>query len=163
MIGNTHFDQLVANAPVNSDSPKVDWSGIRELLQTQGIEPTSVVAVSWCSFGTHNIEALVDAPALAIVHPRGVLSSVGKRKTLGKSLKFDAIDFGTVRGMGEAEHTDDRGLGKFCIEFAGAGSVLLGRLQWSWRAKRFRDSREQVMAVATERDRIYNVIQGLIA
>jgi hypothetical protein len=162
MIGDRHFDQLVEAAPVNFEQPKADWPGVAELLQIQGIKPGDVVAVSWCRFSTANIEALVDSTSLAMIHPSGILASSGKRKMLGKSLKFDEIPFSACKQFGPTEYTDERGLGKYCIDFAGPGGVLLGRLWWDWRAKRFRDSRSQIMAVASERDRILEVVQGYI-
>jgi hypothetical protein len=156
MISNANFERVVAGAPVNSDAPTIDWDGYAEALRSD------VVAASWCSFGQMNIEALVDTLALTVIHPIGILSSVGKHKLIGKAVKYDALSFNMVRTYGPAEHTDERGLGKFCIEFAGAGSVLLGRLQWSWRAKRFRDPRAQTMAAAEERDRILNVVNQIM-
>jgi hypothetical protein len=162
MIGNEHFDRMVAAAPVNFDSAKVDWEGYKSVLESKRLDPSTVVAATWCSFGVMNIEALVDAPALTLVHPRGILSSAGKRKMFGGALKYDEIDFSDCRGFCTAETTDERGLGKYCIEFSGAGDLLIGRLQWSWRAKRFRDSRREIMAVATERDRIMGVIRDLV-
>jgi hypothetical protein len=161
VIGNEYFDQMVAAAPVNFDSAKVDWAGIKDLLEINHINPSEVSAVTWCSFGVSNIEALVDAPALTIIYPGGVVSSVGKRKTFGGALKFNELNFKDCRQISEEEYTDDRGLGKFCIEFVGPGGILLGRLQWSWRAKRFRDSRAEIMAVASERDRIMEVVRTL--
>ncbi len=162
MIGDRHFDQLVEAAPVNFEQPKVDWSGVAELLQSQGVKPADVVAVSWCRFSTANIEALIDGTSLAIIHSSGILTSSGKRKMMGKSLKFDGIPFSMCTQYGPTEYTDERGLGKYCIDFAGPGGVLLGRLWWDWRAKRFRDSRTQIMAVASERDRMLEVIQSLV-
>jgi hypothetical protein len=162
MIGNAPLDQLVASAPVNFDSAKVDWQGMRALLTDQGIDPTSIVAATWCSFGERNIEALIDSPALSLVHARGVISSVGKRKTFGSGFKFDQVLFSECNAIAPAEHTDDRGLGKYCIEFGAPGGILLGRLQWSWRAKRFRDSRQDIIAVARERDRILGVLNSLV-
>jgi hypothetical protein len=161
MLGNQHFDQLVASAPVNFDSAKVDWEGIRSFLESKQVSPSDVEAVTWCSFGIRNIEALVDDSALTMVHSRGILSSAGKRKTFGGSLKFNEITFSDCKGISEEETTDERGLGKYCIEFLGAGGVLIGRLQWTWRAKRFRDSRAEIMAVARERDRIMGVVRSL--
>lgn len=161
MIGNNHLDRLVGEAPVNFDSAKVEWDGIRNLLADQHVDPSSVVAVTWCSFGVMNIEALVDSAALTLIHPGGVLSSAGKRKKFGNALKFNQIIFTDCRNISDAEHTDERGLGKYCIEFSGPGGVLLGRLQWAWRAKRLRDSRAEIMAVARERDRIFQVIRDL--
>lgn len=162
MIDNGHLDRLVSEALVNFDSAKVDWAGYSQLLENLTIAPDSVLAATWCRFGTHNIEALVDAPALTLVHPGGILSSTGKKKTFGKGFKYDEIEFVMCKKWGDTEHTDERGLGKYCIEFAGPGGVLLGRLQWSWRAKRFRDSRTEIMAVAAERDRISTLIGDLI-
>jgi hypothetical protein len=162
MIGNQHFDQLVGAAPVNFDSAKVDWDGIKSLLDSKRVNPSDVIAVTWCSLGVSNIEALVDSPALTMIYPRGVINSAGKRKTFGGALKFSEINFGECRQIYEEEHADDRGLGKYCIEFTGPGGVLLGRLQWSWRAKRFRDSRQEIMAVAMERDRVMDVCRGLV-
>jgi hypothetical protein len=162
MIGDRRFDQLVEAAPVNFEQPKVDWSGLAELLEQQGVTPADVVAVSWCRFSTANIEALIDGTSLAVIYPKGILASSGRRKMLGKALKFDEIPFSMCKQFGGTEHTDDRGLGKYCIDFAGPGGVLLGRLWWEWRSKRFRDSRSDIMAVASERDRILEVVQGLV-
>jgi hypothetical protein len=161
VIGNQHFDELVAAAPVNFDSAKVDWTGIKALLDAKNVDPSDVLAATWCSFGLNNIEALVDSPALTIVYPGGILNFAGKRKTFGGSLKFSEIDLRDCRHVSEEEHTDERGLGKYCIEFTGPGNVLLGRLQWTWRAKRFRDSRAEIMAVASERDRVMVVVRSI--
>jgi len=161
VIGNEHFDDLVANAPINFGSAKVDWAGIRSLLDGRQVDPSEVLAVSWCSFGVHDIQAEVDAPALAIIYDEGILSSVGKRKTFGGSLKFSEVIFGDCHQISERDNADERGFGKYCIEFSGPGGVLLGRLQWIWQAKRFRDSRAQIMAVASERDRVLKVVRSL--
>jgi len=163
MIGNEHFDHLVSTAPVNFDSATVDWPGYAALLQTLQIDPDSVHAATWCSFGLQNIEALVDSSVLTIVHPGGILSSVGKKKIFSSNFKYDEIQFGMCQAFGPVEYVDERGLGKYCIEFAGPGNILLGRLQWRWQAKRFRDSRMQIMAVASERDRILHIVQGLLS
>jgi hypothetical protein len=152
---------MVAAAPVTSTPAKVDWAGLKALLEAKQIDPADVIAVTWCSFGVMNIEALIDATALTIVHPAGIISSAGKRKAFGGAIKANELNFADCRRIGEAEHTDERGLGKFCIEFAGPGGVLLGRLQWEWRAKRFRDSRAEVMAAASERDRILAIVRSL--
>jgi hypothetical protein len=39
MIGNDHLDRIVSEAPVNSDSAKVDWAGYRQLLDSLTIPP----------------------------------------------------------------------------------------------------------------------------
>jgi hypothetical protein len=161
VIGNQYLDQLVASAPVNCDTVKVDWAGISALLAQRGISPSGVVAVSWCGFGFGDIESLVEEPGLAMVHHQGVLSSTGKPAAFGGPLKFQRIDFNSCRRIIEAETASDEGTGKCCIEFLGAGGVLLGRLQWNWRVRRFRDSRAIIATVASERDRIMKVIKAL--
>jgi hypothetical protein len=154
---------LIDAAPVYHDKASYDSAGVDEAFQVAGVAPDSVVAASQCKFGTANIEALVDADTLAFVHPGGVLCTAGKRKLIGKAVKLSTIDFSRCRGLGPVEYTDDRGFGKFGIEFAGPGNVLLGRLHWTWKAKRFRDSSQEIMAVAEERDRILKVINGLVS
>lgn len=162
VIGNQYLDQLVASAPVNCDSAKVDRAGISALLAEQGISPSGIVAVSWCSFGYGDIESLVDEPGLAMVHHQGVLSSTGMPAVFGGPLSFRRIDFNSCRRIIEAETSDeDGGSGKCCIEFIGAGGMLNGRLQWNWRVRRFRDSRGIIATVASERDRIMKVIKAL--
>jgi hypothetical protein len=157
-----HITGLIANAPVYHNETSFDIAGIEEAMQMVGVSPEGVLAVSQAKFGTANIEALVDDDTLAFIHPSGVLCSAGKRKLLGKAVKFKTIDFGQCRAFGPVEYTDDRGFGKFGIEFGGAGQVLLGRLHWTWRAKRFRDASQEIMAVAEERDRILGVVNSLI-
>lgn len=100
MIGNDHFDQLMSAAPVNFDSTNVDWPGYTKLLSSQGINPDDVLAATWYQFSTVNIEALVDPPVLTIIHPRGVLSSVGKKRLFGGGFKYDEIQFGMCKGFG---------------------------------------------------------------
>jgi hypothetical protein len=152
----------MASAVPSSVTPvRVDFATFGEALHAEGVEESSILAATWCSFGTANIEALIDADALTVVHAGGIISGVGKRKMIGGGLKYNSISFSQVRSFGAADHEDPRGIGKFCIEFAGSGGVLLGRLQWQWAAKRFRDSRAAIMAVAEERDRILGVVEGL--
>lgn len=162
MIGNAHFDRLVKAAPVNFDSANVDWLGYAALLNSQAIDPNDVLAATWCQFSTVNIEALVDSTVLTIIHPSGVLSSVGKKKLFGSGFKYDEVQFSTCKGFGPAEYIDERGFGKYTIEFVGPGNILLGRLWWSWRGKRFRDNRMEIMAAAAERDRILDVVTSLL-
>jgi hypothetical protein len=161
VIGNQYLDQLVASAPVNRDTAKVDWAGISALLAERRIGPSGIVAVSWCSFGFGDIESLVDEPGLAMVHHQGVLSSTGMPTGFGGPLKFQRIDFNSCRRIIEAENASDHGSGKCCIEFLGPGGVLLGRLRWNWRVRRFRDTRTTIATAATERDRIMKVIKAL--
>lgn len=154
MIGNPHFDALVEAAPENFDRAHVEWTGIATLLQQKDIDPSTVIAVSWSTFSLANIEANIDGPGLAMVHPDGILWSTGKRKSFSKALKHHEISFAQCYTYGPTEHMDDRGFGKYCIDFAGPGGILLGRLYWRWSLKRFRDNRTEVMAAALERDRI---------
>lgn len=162
MSGDVRLEQLVADAPVNANSLTADFAGIYEALRIVRVEPSDVIAVSQCQFGKANIEALVDDDTIAFVHPGGVVCTSGSRKMLGKAVKYSEVKFAQCRGFAPCEHTDDRGFGKFGIEFGGAGNVLLGRVYWRWKAKRFRDSTEAIMAVAEERDRILGVVRGLL-
>ncbi|WIX85830.1 hypothetical protein [Amycolatopsis sp. DG1A-15b] len=156
------LSEIVKLAPVHFDQGQADLNGIGQALTAEKLDVSEVLAASWCTFGTANIEALVDAPTIAFVHSRGILATTGKRKMLGGKLKYSTVDFTSCRGYGPTEHEDPRRLGKFCIEFAGPGNILLGRLQWTWRAKRFGDSRQQIMAVAEERDRILQLVTTLL-
>ena len=163
MIGHDRVDMLVASAPVNEfNSAKMNWGGFAEALSVSGLNPDSVVAATWCSFGERNIEAEIDSTQLTLIHPNGIFSSSGSRRLIGKAVKFDTIDFSLVRGYGPADTADERGFGKYCLEFAGAGGLLLGRLQWRWSTTRFRDNRDRVMAIAEERDRISSVVSDLL-
>lgn len=162
MISGTHLAELVMAAPVYFDRAKANWEGVAEGLASEGLDPDSALAVTWCSLGKANIEALVDAPVAVIVFPTGIFASAGKRKLFGNGIKYSTVDFKKCRGFGPVDHEGERGFGKFCIEFVGAGQILLGRLQWTWRGKRFRDNRAEVMAVAEERDRIHKIISGLL-
>jgi hypothetical protein len=163
MNGDARLEQLVAGAPVNANSSTPDFVGIYEALGILGVDPANVVAVSQCQFGKANIEALVDDDTIAFIHPGGVVCSTGSRKLIGKAVKYSEVKFAQCRGFAPCEHTDDRGFGKFGIEFGGAGNVLLGRVYWRWKAKRFRDSTEAIMAVAEERDRILGVASQFLS
>ena len=154
---------LLVKAPVYHDKPSLNREGVLEAMQVAGVSPDSIAAVSNCKFGTANIEALVDDDTVAFVHSGGVICTAGKRKLIGKAVKFDTVDFAQCRAFGPVEYTDPRGFGKFGIEFAGPGNVLLGRLHWTWRAKRFRDSRQEIMSVAEERDRILSVVGAFLS
>jgi hypothetical protein len=163
MIGDSHFDGLIDNDSARIDRTKVDWEGIKALLQSKAVNPAEVVAISWCSIGLKNIEANIDAAALTIIYKGGILSSAGKRKMMSQIIKFDEIIFSMVQGYGDVNYADKtRQDGKYCIEFSGPGNVFLGRLQWQYYQKRFRDMREEMMALASERDRILNVVRELI-
>jgi len=161
VIGNPYFDHLVASAPVNFDTAKVDWAGISTLLNLRGISPSGVVAVSWCAFSAADLGAQAAEPVLAMVHHEGVLSSTGRPATFGGPVKFHQVDFAACRCIIEAETAAESGYGTCGIEFLGTREVLLGRLQWTWRARRFRDSRAIITAAASERDRIMKVVKAL--
>lgn len=158
-----NVQQLAATAPSNFNEAKPEWPGVADVLRAVGVGPDSVVAATWCQLGHMNIEALVDAPMLVLIHPHGVIATVGKRKMLGGGMKFDAIDYTQVCGYGPNDYRDERGFGKFCIEFTGAGGMLLGRLQWRWQGKRFRDNTNEIVAVAQERDRILGIVSSYIS
>lgn len=154
---------FAGSAPINFNQVKnIDMAAVEEAIGAAGVDPASVVAASWCQLGTANIEANIESDALALISSAGVVATSGKRKMMGKGVKFRTIDFASVRQYGPVEHADDRGYGRYGIEFGGAGGIMLGRLQWSWQAKRFRDSRTQIMAVAEERDRILAIVRHLI-
>ncbi|HUC57769.1 MAG TPA: hypothetical protein VMA95_10230 [Streptosporangiaceae bacterium] len=161
MIGNDHFDQLIASAPVNFDAATIDWAGLTDLLRMIGISASEVVAVTWCSFGLGDIESLIDEPALTMVHRNGVLSSAGRRKAGSDLIEYHSVAFRECRRIAEADSTDNHGFGKYCIEFLGPGGVLVGRLQWSWWTRLFWRSRARITATAEERDRILSVIRAL--
>lgn len=162
MLGDSSFDDLVTKAPVNLQQSSPDWGGVTAALQAEGITPSSVLAVSWCDFSSANIEANIDPTILAVVYPAGILATAGKRKMMGGGIKYSTIAFQRCKTYGPTEYVDNRGYGKYCIDFCGAGSVLLGRLEWDWKGKRFGDSRPQMLAAAEERDRILEVVTPLI-
>jgi hypothetical protein len=161
VIGNEHFDRLIVSAPVNFDGAKVDWPRLAGLLERKMISPSDIVAVSWCSFGLGDIEALMDEPALAMIHHGGVLSSTGERKISGQGVDHHEIDFRRCRRITKADTADEHGFGKYCIEFLGTGGLLMGRLQWSWWTRPFWRSRARILATAAERDRILSLIQAV--
>lgn len=161
MSPSAGIEQLARQAPTNFDEATIDWNGFRAAMDAERIDEAGVLAATWCSFGESHIGALVDSSALTVIHPRGILSGVGKKSMFGGRLKYDFIPFSTVRSFSPEDHEDDRGFGKFCIEFGGAGSVFLGRLQWTWRGRRFKDNRREIIAVAEERDRILAVVESL--
>lgn len=158
-LGSPRFDGLVAAAPQVGGETKIDWAGVAAAMRDESIDPETVVAVTWSVFGTKNIEALIDPPTLAIIHPRGVLSTAGKGGMFSKAPKTWKITFPPCKGFGATETVDERNMGKYCIDFVGPGNVFLGRLEWRWSAGRFRDPREKMMAAAIERDRILQVVE----
>jgi hypothetical protein len=161
VIGNEHFDQLIASAPVNFDVAIMDWPGLAALFAQVKISPSDIVAVSWCSFGLGDIEALIDEPALTMVHRHGVLSSAGRLKANGEGAGYHEIAYRQCRGIAGVDAAGEHGFGKYCIEFLGAGGVLAGRLQWSWWTRLFWRSRARITATEAERDRILSVIKAL--
>ncbi len=162
MIGNEHFDHLIASAPVNFDVAEMRWAGLAQLLAQVGISSSTIVAVSWCSVGLGDIEALTDEPGLTMIHRHGVLSSAGRLKPGGAGVEHYAIDFRQCRRIAGVDTSDGHGFGKYCIEFLGSGGVLVGRLQWSWWTRLFWRPRARITAAESERDRILNVIKALV-
>jgi hypothetical protein len=161
VIGNQYFDQLVASAPINYDVAKIEWNGIGDLLGSRLISPSDIVAVSWCTFGLGDIEALTDEPALLMIHLHGLISSAGHRKVLTGEIAGHDVDFGQCRHITSTEVADEHGFGKYCIEFLGTGGRFLGRLQWNWRTRPLMRSRARVAATEDERDRILKVVSAL--
>jgi hypothetical protein len=163
MIGNSHFDNLLAEIPA-SGGPQVqmDWQGYAQALSECSIEPSAVRCLSYCTHKVANIEANFGDYGLAALHPAGVMVSTGARSRVSKKLKLRTIDLARCQEFGPVEHSDPRNYGRFCIEFGGPGSVLLGRLEWNWTGKRFRDSSELIMDAAAERDRFLAQVESLL-
>lgn len=158
MLGNAHFDALLADASSRRAATKVDWSGVQAAMGDNGLQPDTVAALSWCSF---TIEYTHTPPGLAIIAPIGVLVTAGKRTLIGKSVKAWTIPAAQCRQFGPADpQYEDRGA--FCIEFVGPGSVPLGQLEWHRLGVRSRDLREESMATAEERDRILAVVRQVM-
>jgi hypothetical protein len=161
LTGVRYLLSLAEQGPACSET--INWKGVADAVADAGYDIAAAIAVSYCSFGMANIEALIDSVQLTILFPEGIISTSGKLTMVGRKLKYNQISFRECRGFGPDEHTDPRGLGKFCIEFVGAGNILLGRLQWGWKAKRFRDSRQEIMHVAEERDRFLAHVEALFS
>lgn len=162
MTVDESLEQLITAAPVYENASTPDLAGVYEAFSEIGVSPEDVVAVSQCQFGTANIEALVDDDTIAFVYPTGILCTSGKRKFIGKNVKYSEVKFAQCRAFAPCEYTDRRGFGKYGIEFGGPGNVLLGRVYWRWKAKRFKDSTREIMVVAEERDRIFNVVNEFL-
>ena len=155
------IQQLVSVAPNHFAKVNPDWVGVAEVLQTVGLSSADVVAATWCALGHANIEAGIDESQLVLIHPRGVVATVGKKKMFGGARKFDGFEFAQVRTITPADYRDERGYGKFCIEFDAAGGMMLGRLQWDWTGRRFRNTQDEIIAVAEERDRVLSLVSRL--
>ncbi|WP_163512159.1 hypothetical protein [Fodinicola acaciae] len=104
------LDQAINALNLVTRNIDVDRSGFDEALQAEGIDPDTVVATTVCSFGRVNIEANVDADTLTIIHYGGRFSSLGRRKTFGGGIKYNAPQFKQCRAYGPAEHTDHEDL-----------------------------------------------------
>jgi hypothetical protein len=164
VLVDAEFDQLVESAPINSDHTHVDWDGIADVLELLEIDSSDILVISWCGFSEVNFDLNFSTPTLAIIHSQGILSSAGKNKMLGGGPKFDEVLFESCRSYGPGEYRSPQGdVGSYGITFMGPGEVVIGGLRWNWRAKRFRDSRPEIMAAAAERDRIYEVIDAVLS
>lgn len=167
MLGDDHFDALVATTPAagSEEVSTVDWAGFAEAMREAGVAPSSALAVSWAHFSEHNVEALIEGTSLVVLHPGGIFASLGKRKMFGGKVKYRMIDFSLLRGFGADDYLDQgHGIFKFYIEFAGAGGMLLGRLEWYARGKRFKEkeNRMRAMETASERDRFLGSVNALV-
>ena len=159
----SRLQELGQGARQHFDAIAPDWAGVEQAVRSTGVEPSTAIAATVCSFGERNIEALIDSPAMTFLFPTGIVSTTGKKGMLGGGPKAKVIDFSEVRAFGDCEYTDDRGFGKYCIEFQAAGGILLGRLQWTWKGKRFKDNRREIAAVAEERDQFLARVNQLLA
>jgi hypothetical protein len=163
MIGNANFDGLIGSAPTTSKPAKVDWEGVREAFASNGIDASAVVAVAWCGHRSTNMDAGVDFPTLAVVHPGGILCTTGKRKMMGKGVKFDSIPFGRVQQHAAIDVPPGTNVGRFAITFLGPGQIVLGSLTWEYPVKRFKNTSEAAMDAASDRDRIYKVVESMLS
>jgi hypothetical protein len=157
--------ELIASAPSVGTEKPVQLRDLEPAMAAAGVSPSDALAVSWCRFSMHNIEALTEGTTLAIIHPLGIVETTGKKKMLGGGYKFRTIDFRQCRGFGPEDHINEQhGIAKFCIELVGAGGILLGRLEWHAQGKRFREdrNRQEAMKTAEERDRILSVVESLL-
>jgi hypothetical protein len=164
MIGNAHFDRLVESTPCVTDPAKVDWTGVAEVLQLKAIKPAAVEAVTWCEHSSTNLDVGFSTPTFAMLHAAGLLCSVGKRKMLGGTVKFDEIRFNQVREVAPIDVLPGPGdhFGEYGITFVGPGSVVLGSLRWKYQVHRFRDSSSEAIKLASERDRVFAVVDRLM-
>jgi hypothetical protein len=144
-------------------SQNVDGTVYGDALEAAGLRPDGLRALSWGRFSDRQIEALTEMTSLLGIYDEGVIECVGKRQMFSRAPKFRLIDFSQVRSFGEADFVvDHHRIHKFCVEFASYGNVLLGRLEWHVQAKRFGDSRQEIVATAQERDRVLDVLQSIL-
>jgi hypothetical protein len=167
VIGNDNFDELLATTRVAGSEQQVniDWPGYWEAMRQAGVDPASVVTLSWAHFSERNVEALIESTTLVALHPDGIFSTAGKRKLFGGSVKYRTIDFAMVKSYGPDDYLDEHhGIFKFFIEFAGAGGIFLGRLEWYARGRRFRDRENRITAMdaAGERDRFFAAVEKIL-
>jgi hypothetical protein len=150
--------------PVGRERPQnIDWAVYGQAMRSAGLRPDGLRALSWGRFSDRPIAALTEMTSLLGVFDEGLLECLGKSQILGRKPKYRLIDFSQVRGFGEADYViEHHRIYKFCIEFGGHGNVLLGRLEWHVQTRRFGDSRPEMMATAQERDRVLDVLQGVL-
>ncbi|MBQ1017964.1 hypothetical protein KBX71_08810 [Micromonospora sp. D93] len=158
---NHDFAQLLETAAAvgRERRQNVDWDVYGEALGNAGFPLTGLHALSWARFSEVGLPALTEGTSLIAVFDDGIFESLGKRRLMGRGPKYRSIDFRQVAGYGDVDHVDEHHrIFKYCIEFQGAGSILLGRLEWHAQGKRFSDNRQEIMATAQERDRVLAVI-----
>lgn len=150
--------------PAGREQPqKIDWAVYGEALEAAGLPPAGLRALSWGRFSETQIAALTEGTTLIGVFDEAVFESLGKRHLFGRSPKYRLIDFGQVRAFAAEDYVvEHHRLHKFCIEFNGYGGVLLGRLEWHVQARRFADSRPEIMATAQERDRVLEAVDRIL-
>jgi hypothetical protein len=149
---------------VGREQPQnIDWPVYGEALRTAGLHPAGLRTLSWGRFSETQIAALTESTTLIGVFDEAVFECVGKRHLFGRSPKYRLIDFTQVRAFAAEDYVvEHHRIYKFGIEFNGYGGVLLGRLEWHVQAKRFADSRQEIMATAQERDRVLEVVQQIL-
>ncbi|PWR10180.1 hypothetical protein DKT68_09905 [Micromonospora acroterricola] len=164
VLGNPAFSQLLDSAPTlgRERRQNLDWDVYGEALNDAGFSLTDVRTLSWARFSEVGVGALTEGTSLIAVFNNGIFESLGKRRLMSRSPKYRAIDFEQVAGYGDVDHVvEHHRIFKYCIEFQGAGSILLGRLEWHVQGKRFGDNRQEIMATARERDRVLSVINEI--
>ena len=60
-------DELIASAPSVGTEKPVQLRDLEPAMAAAGVSPSDALAVSWCRFSMHNIEALTEGTTLAII------------------------------------------------------------------------------------------------
>lgn len=150
----SHIQQLAIAAPALGNSVNVSWDGIATAARSAGYDPDAAVAVAWCeSFDRIRIRR-----GVAVVFPSGILHANNAKHALN-------IPFAKCRNYG-TEEWDGGDQGYFGIGFTAAGDIGLGFLRWRYRrslkTRLFGDNRQEMIAIAEERERILDVVKSLL-